>query len=313
MLLQDAPLFLDIAPGPEDGAAWWVSASDGLRLRIAAWGRDRPHGTVLIFPGRTEYVEKYGPAAQDFAARGFATISIDWRGQGLADRMLDDRRIGHVDLFQDYQKDVAMMLRAARALDLPKPYYLVAHSMGGCIGLRSVYEDLPVQSVVFSAPMWGIRIAPALRPAAWALALAMPKIGQGGRLAPTTVPEPYVIKAPFDDNKLTTDRPMHDMMFNQITTHTDLSLGGPSYVWLREALIECANLAAMPAPNLDCATYLGTNERIVHVPRIHERMEHWSNGKLHMVERGEHEVLMETPDIRNPIFDKIATQFRNAA
>ncbi len=71
-------------------------------------------GTVLLFPGRTEYIEKYGRAARDLYQRGFATLTVDWRGQGLADRMLEDARIGHVHYFTDYQKDVAAMI-AGRA------------------------------------------------------------------------------------------------------------------------------------------------------------------------------------------------------
>jgi uncharacterized membrane protein YbhN (UPF0104 family) len=38
-------------------------------------------------------------------------LTIDWRGQGLADRMLPDRRIGHVGKFSDYQTDLAAVLR----------------------------------------------------------------------------------------------------------------------------------------------------------------------------------------------------------
>lgn len=313
MTLSDAPLFTDVSPGPEDGAAYWAHASDGVRLRLAAWGRDGAKGTVLLFPGRTEYVEKYGPAATDLAARGYATLAIDWRGQGLADRFLDDPRIGHVCHFQDYQKDVAVLLKTARQLDLPKPYFLLAHSMGGCIGLRAVYEDLPVQAAVFSAPMWGIRISKPLRPAAWVLTRVMPALGHGGKLAPTTVPEPYILKAPFEDNMLTTDAEMHQMMFDQVTHHPDLRLGGPSYLWLGEAIEECNDLSLHPSPNLPCLTLLGSNERIVHVERIHKRMETWQDSALHMVAGAEHEVLMEGPETRKALFDSVAGHFAAAA
>lgn len=313
MAMTDAPLFTDVSPGPEDGAAWWMDAADGVRVRIAAWGRAASKGTVLLFPGRTEYVEKYGPAAADLAARGFATATIDWRGQGLADRLLDDPRVGHVDAFHDYQKDVAAMMKVVRALDLPKPYYLLAHSMGGCIGLRAVYEDLPVAAAAFSAPMWGIRIAPHLQPAAWVLTRMMPALGQGGRLAPTTVPEPYVLRAPFEDNMLTTDADMHEMMRDQVTSHPDLCLGGPSYVWLGQAIEECNDLAAQPSPKLPCKTFLGDNERIVHTGRIHDRMERWSGGDLKLINGAEHEVLMETSETRTSIFDDLATHFAQAA
>lgn len=309
MTVSDAPLFLDCRPGPEDGAAHWVAAPDGIGLRVATWGRDAEKGTVLIFPGRTEYVEKYGEVASQLLARGFASAAIDWRGQGLADRMLEDRRIGHVGDFSEYQLDVGAYLRAAQALDLPKPWYLLGHSMGGCIGLRALHQDLPVAAAAFSAPMWGIRIAPALQPVAWVLTRAMPAISLGSWIAPTTLPEPYVLAAPFEDNKLTTDPEMHQMMRDQVTAHPDLCLGGPSYDWLGAAISECAALAEMPSPQVPCVAFQGTNERIVHVPRIEERMAKWPGADLVALEDGEHEVLMERPATRTAIFDRLATHF----
>lgn len=309
MNLVSAPLFTDIHPGPDTGVAHWVDTSDGKRVRIAHWPAEGARGTVLLFPGRTEYIEKYGVTAAEFAKRGLAVITIDWRGQGLADRMLPDRRIGYVDVFSDYQKDVAAMMRAARGLQLPRPFFLLAHSMGGCIGLRAVMEGLSVQAAAFTAPMWGIRIAPHLRPIATVLSHLMPKIGQGHRLPMGTTLNPYVADAPFDDNMLTTDEEMYDMMRDQLIAHPDLSLGGPSYVWLREALAETKHLSLRAAPSLPCITFLGSNERIVHIGRIKERMENWKNGQLQMVQGAEHEILMETPALRDAAIDDIARLF----
>jgi lysophospholipase len=268
-------------------------------------------GTVLIFPGRTEYIEKYGEAAAEFAARGLATMAIDWRGQGLADRMLDDPLTGHIDHFPDYQKDVATMMRAARSLNLPRPFFLVAHSMGGCIGLRAVMEGLPVQAAAFTGPMWGIHIAPHMRLPAKLLSTWMPKFNQGHRLPVGTTSVPYPLEAPFADNMLTTDPAMYDMMRDQLNAHPELKLGGPSYIWLREALAETKHLAQRAAPSLTCTTFVGTNERIVDIPRIEARMETWKGGQLRMVEGGEHEVLLETPAIRTTIFDEMASLFLN--
>lgn len=309
MHLEPAPLFTDVHPGPEGGVAHWAETSDKKRIRIGHWPCAGARGTVLLLPGRTEYVEKYAPSAAELAARGLAAITIDWRGQGLAERLLPDGRVGHVDIFADYQKDLATMVRAARALSLPRPYFLLAHSMGACIGLRAVMEGLPVQAVAFTGPMWGISIAPHLRAAAWFLSRAMPRFGQGHRLPPTTKAEPYVLAEPFENNLLTTDREMFDMMRDQTKAHPELALGGPSYVWLREALEETNHLASRSAPNMPCLSYMGTNERIVQVARVEERMENWKGGRLEMVEGGEHEVLMETEHLRRPVFDGVAKLF----
>jgi lysophospholipase len=313
MTLAAAPLFTDVHPASLEGAAYWTTTSDGVRVRVGAFLPEDAKGTVLLFPGRTEYVEKYAPTASGLAKRDFATVVIDWRGQGLADRLLEDVRVGHVGYFTDYQRDVAAMMDVVRELDLPKPYYLLAHSMGGCIGLRSLHDGLDVAAAAFTGPMWGIRISPHLRPVAWALGRVMPAIGQGHRLPPGTVLDSYVLTATYDENMLTSDVEMYDMMRNQIQAHPELSLGGPSFVWLREALNETLALSRLPAPSVQCDTFLGTNERIVHVGRIRSRMDSWNNGTLHMVEGGEHEVLMEDTGTRCKILNTVATRFLDAA
>ena len=309
MDLTPAPLFTDVHPGPAGGAAHWAVTSDGKRIRVGHWPLDGARGTVLLFPGRTEYIEKYGQTASELAERGLATLAIDWRGQGLADRLLDDPLIGHVEAFSDYQKDVAAMMRAARELALPRPYFLLAHSMGGCIGLRAVMEGLGVQAAAFTGPMWGIYVKPQLRMMAVALSTIMPRVGRGHMMPPGTTKTPYVQSDPFEDNMLTTDRQMWDMMVDQLAAHPELALGGPSYQWLREAFTETRHLASRAAPSLPATTWLGTRERIVATPAIHTRMDSWKGGRLEMVEGAEHEVLMETDTIRRPALDAIAKQF----
>lgn len=313
MTLTAPPLFSDVSAASSGGTAYWAHAVDGVRIRLGVFNAENAKGTVLLFPGRTEYIEKYAPAAEDFARRGFASVVIDWRGQGLADRLLPDARIGHVDVFADYQKDVAAMVEAARELKMPEPYFLLGHSMGGCIGLRALYDGLDVVGAAFTGPMWGIRIAPHLRPVAWALGRVMPALGQGHRLPPTTVLDPYVLTAPYEDNLLTSDRDMFEMMRSQLHAHPELSLGGPSFRWLREALDETLALSKRPAPAVPADTFLGTNERIVHIGRIEARMRSWENGTLHLIDGGEHEVLMEGPAIRNTIFDTMADRFTQLA
>ena len=170
-----APFYRDVAGGPEQVEAQWLTAADGVRLRLAIWPEGEK-GTVLLFPGRTEYIEKYACTAADLKARGFAMLAVDWRGQGLADRALDDRKTGHVMHFVDYQMDVAAIMEALEARGLPRPYYLIGHSMGGAIGLRAAMDGLPVNAAVFTAPMWGIAMSGLLRPVAWSLSWTARKL-----------------------------------------------------------------------------------------------------------------------------------------
>ncbi|MEO0744937.1 MAG: alpha/beta hydrolase [Pseudomonadota bacterium] len=312
MTLQAAPLYTDIGASSAEGAAYWLTASDGVRIRIGVWGAQSSAGTVLLFCGRTEYVEKYAMIADELLQRGYATVVIDWRGQGLADRLLDNPNIGHVNDFADYQLDVAAVLDATRALSLPEPLYLLGHSMGGSIGLRALYEGLPVAAAAFSGPMWGIAMAPYLRPVAWGLGRAMPAAGLGNVIAPGTSQTHYVLASPFEDNTLTRDREMWTMMQDQLKAHPELALGGPSVTWLRKALDDTNALAARPSPDMPCITFMGDNERIVHVPRVHERMNNWPGSTLHIIENAEHEVMMEDAASRAWLFDTMAEAFAKA-
>lgn len=311
--MDAAPLFNDIAEGPADGRAIWVTAGDGVRIRVAVWGTEGARATVLLFPGRTEYAEKYGRAAADLAARGFATLAIDWRGQGLADRLHDDPLCGHVDSFDAYQRDVDAAVRAAGALGLPRPFHLLAHSMGGCIGLRALHRGLDVSSVVFTAPMWGIRMTPVVRPAAWMLCAASRPLGLDGRMTPGRGGEAYIVASSFDRNELTGDPEMFGYMRRQLAARPELAIGGPSLGWLHAALREMRALVRMPPPPVPALTYLGTRERIVCPEAIRTVKGAWASGCLREVEGARHEVMMEGAATRARFFDEAAEHFDRQA
>ena len=84
-------------PAPEDAVVGASRRRTASTLRYARWapppGRK---GTVCMFQGRAEFIEKYFETVRDLQARGFAVATLDWRGQGLSDRALADRRKGHV-------------------------------------------------------------------------------------------------------------------------------------------------------------------------------------------------------------------------
>ncbi len=249
--MLDAPLYTEIAQGPCGGKAYWLSAEDAVRLRVGHWAATpgtSTKGTVLIFPGRTEYIEKYGLIARELSDQGFHSLAIDWRGQGLADRPDQDRALGHVDDFAEYQLDVEAAVGLAKNLDLPKPWFLIGHSMGGCIGLRALHNGLPVDGAIFTAPMWGISMSPFLRPVAWSLSWALHMSPLKLMLTPGTKRQTYLALAPFEDNLLTTDPDMYHYMKGQAEAHPELTLGGPTTGWLYAALLETRALMATPRP-----------------------------------------------------------------
>ena len=66
---QPAPLNRLPGEAHSPGQAFFLRTEDGLRLRLGLWQPEgEATGTVLLFPGRTEYLEKYAPVAARLAA-----------------------------------------------------------------------------------------------------------------------------------------------------------------------------------------------------------------------------------------------------
>jgi lysophospholipase len=310
--LDPAPFHEGLADGPEGGAAFWLRADDGVRLRAAVWGRDRTNGTILIYPGRCEYAEKYGRTVKALVDRGYACAAIDWRGQGKADRLLPDPNVGHVGAFSDYQRDTAAYLGFAQELGLPEPFFLLGHSMGGCIGLRHLIDGSPFRAASFSAPMWGIAVAPKLRPVAMVVPPLARALGLGTFRTPSTSSASYLLDAPFEDNMLTTDREMWDYMTDQVREDPQFRLGGPSLQWFAEAVDETKALARAPLPTVPAHASVGSLERIVSSQAIETIMSNWSNGTFTRIDGAEHEILMEKEPLRAGFLDRTIATFEAA-
>lgn len=306
--MDTAPLFADLADGPEASACVWAIARDGVKIRVGGW-TEGAKGTVLIFNGRTEYIEKYGRVASDFAAAGFATATCDWRGQGLADRVATDRNLGHVKEFLDYQKDVAAFIEAVRELGFPEPFHLIGHSMGGAIGLRAVIEGLPVEKVVFSGPMFGIGAVKTLGPIAVMLLEGAHVFGMGLSYAPATNRKAYILKQSFDGNSLTNDADTYQWLQSHVLADSRLGLGGPSMNWLREAKREIDFLESIdqvPCPTL---AMVGTDDTIIVRDNVLSYTAKWTSGRAEMIEGARHEPMMETPAIRGIFMEKALAHF----
>jgi lysophospholipase len=267
-------------------------------LRRVIWGKAE-RGHVLLLPGRTEYIEKYGRMARDLAARGYAIVCIDWRGQGLSDHVGGRRDIGHVDDFAEYQADLAALLADPAVAALPGPRLLFAHSMGGCIALRALLDGLDVAAAVFSGPMWGIAVNRYLRPIGETLARAGSKIGQGQMRMPGTKAEAYVISDPFAENVLTTDLGYWQWMQNHAVAQPDLALGGPTLRWIDAAREEFTRFDTAEMPKTHILTILGGDEAVVDPEAIRRHMKRCKNGQLLEVEGARHEIWMERTELQD--------------
>ncbi|WP_373353879.1 alpha/beta fold hydrolase [Pseudoroseicyclus sp. CXY001] len=305
-----APFYADVADAPEGWTCHWMTAADGLKIRVASWRAEGERGTLLLMPGRTEYIEKYGNVVGDFLAMGLSVVVIDWRGQGIAERMHPNRDLGHVGRISDYQHDVRAMIAHVEAERLAKPLYILGHSMGGGIGFRALEERHDIAAAAFTAPMWGIQMAAALRPVAWGLSSIAGPLGFSALFAPTQKAQAYALRVAVEDNVLTTDRAQYERLTRQLVAHPDLALGGPSLHWLGQALREMKRIQSAPAPKVPSITFLGGDEAIVHPGDIAARVKSWPGAELVTYPGAMHELLIERQEVRSDILARLDGLFR---
>ncbi|MEJ0059187.1 MAG: alpha/beta hydrolase, partial [Terricaulis sp.] len=168
---------------PEGAEEHWLEGRGGVRLRaLTAPSTNGPaRGSIIVAPGRTEFIEKYFEVIRELQGRGFAVFCIDWRGQGLSGREVGNSLKGHFASFDDPVNDLATALRLL-AGKLPHPHIALAHSMGGAIVLRALQtRRVELEAAVFSAPMWGIA---GLGDLGKKYVAFMSSLGAGGNFAP---------------------------------------------------------------------------------------------------------------------------------
>lgn len=293
--METAPLYEDVADAPEGGRAYYVRAADGTRIRFALWGGGTK-GLAVVFPGRTECLEKYGRMASMLLARGFSVAIIDWRGQGLSDRLNNSTAVGHVDDFTDYQDDLNTVLSHPEVQALDGPRIMFAHSMGGCIGLQALLTGDAFAVAVFSAPMWGLNLPGPNKFLAPLLANVGVALGLGKKTLAGQPKGFYLTREPFAGNNLTHDQDYWDYMREQIIKYPALALGTPSFKWLKGALGAFKYFDTAEMPTIPCLMFVGGDESVVSPSAIRKLSPNFANGTLVEIDGARHEVWMETPD-----------------
>ncbi|MEM7269972.1 MAG: alpha/beta hydrolase [Pseudomonadota bacterium] len=303
--MEDAPFHNDLAHAPEGGKVVWLESA-GARIRAGLWRGDGD-ATILIFNGRTEYIEKYGHVITRLVGEGYTVATLDWRGQGLSDRLLPEVIKGHVEDFADYQSDVQALLDFMAEEGAPPIKAMICHSMGGCIGMRTLVDGrVKPEVAVFSAPMLGIEMPFLQRLGAVVVVFFARLLGLMDASAPAPhAKESYVSWEKFERNTLTGDREYWNWMVANLEAEPKFGLGAPTLRWLERAGGEMSALSAAPAPSLPITLLLGSHESIVSPKAIREFAARAPNAHVVDVPGGQHEGFMETPDRQKIVWEAV--------
>lgn len=236
-------------PVPEGVVTGSIKTRDGVTLRFARWhpppGRK---GTVCIFQGRTEFIEKYFETVRDLRARGFAVATLDWRGQGLSDRLLDDPRKGHVGDFSEYEMDVSTFMSEVVLPDCPPPFFAIGHSMGGTVMLRIARQGLRwFDRIVLSAPM--VKLAGSRGSALSRITCQVMRFaGLGTSYIPGGGPT-IAATGPYIGNPATSDPVRHARTKAVLEAAPELGIGSATVSWANAAYRAMAEFADPAFPS----------------------------------------------------------------
>lgn len=301
------------AAPPPGGMAEWVRGSGGLRLRTALWLPSQgvaaqPRGTVVLSPGRTEPIEKYYETIGNFLARGWAVLAHDWRGQGLSARLLPDRLKGHARAVEEFLDDYERVLDAWEAR-LPKPWIMVAHSMGATLNLLTLQSgEARFSGAVLSSPMLRIKTG---KRSMWSVNLAVKwnlRNGHGGEYILGDPDDPFAHT--FEEDALTSDERRYAQWREQLFACPHLAIGGPTWGWLAFALDAGKRVLkprALKAVRIPVAIVEAGDDRIVWKQTGKWAADRLPRGRYVEVPQGKHEILMETDPLRAVFFEEFDT------
>jgi len=283
-------------PAPEDYVSGTIRTPDGIDLRFARWapppGRK---GTVCVFTGRSEQIEKYFETVRDLRDRGFAVAVLDWRGQGHSQHQLNDARKGYVRRFSDYEIDVQTFVEQVVMPDCPPPYFALAHSMGGAVLLRVAHSSKRwFDRIVLSAPMIDLPGQRTSLPAR-ALLRTMRLLGMGGRYVPGGGGE-LTGAASFVNNPFTSDPVRFARNAAILDEDPTLGLASPTVAWADTAFRAMHDFRAVNYPKQIRQPLLmiaASHDTIVSTAAIEEFAYHLRGGSHLVIAGSRHEILQE--------------------
>ena len=148
----------------------------GLELYHRRWLRDdgEPRARVVITHGAGEHLARYEHVAERLAGAGYEVHAHDHRGHGRSEGRRAD--LGSMDAVVTDLRSVIALARAERP---EREVYLLAHSMGGCIGLEyALRHQEEIDGLILSSPIASLNAAsPLQRSLSKIVASVLPRLG----------------------------------------------------------------------------------------------------------------------------------------
>lgn len=279
-----------------------VQGSGGKPLYCVRYGADQPRGSVLIVHGFTENAYKYSEIIYSLLQNGFSVAAYDQRGHGRSwhDPAIKDLSLTHVQDFDEYVQDLSAVCDQVLK-DMPKPWMVFAHSMGGAVtGLFLERHPDTFTRAALSAPM----IAPNLhgfpRPIIEALCRGYNLLGQGKKRV--FVSRAYSGPEDFPTS-CATGKERFDWYDRAKQENENFHNNGPTYAWTLESAKVTQQLLAPGAPEkIACPVrlYTAENDHSVMPEEQKQFISRVPKGERVFVKQARHEIYRSADDVLFP-------------
>lgn len=292
-------------PMPEGAVSGMIKTPDGLDLRFARWKANKKPalGTVLLLHGRSEYIERTYETVDDLRNRGFEVISFDWRGQGASSRILEDKRRGYVDDFNDYTIDLEAIINQIALPDCKAPYYILAHSTGSLVSILSAPKiSNTIHRMVLAAPFLGLGRQPISAPLVKILAgtLCMFGLGEVYMAGGNSAGEAQM----FEGNIHTSDPDRFTRNKKFMKEFPELTIGGPTAAWVYAScrtMEEVNDIDFCKQIKIPTLLISAGNDVIVSNKSIESFGRKLRSGKTLTINGAKHEILQERDIFREQL------------
>lgn len=278
----------------------------GPRMRYALFATPSgaPRGTILVAPGRREFIEKkIAEMVPEFLERNFRLIIFEWRGQGLSDHVLDGamRQRNHITDFGIYLDDLCSFYESVVRQHQAGPLLALGHSMGAHLIMRWLAErqTTGVHAAICTAPMLAIgpRSAHATALGFGRIAVAL---GRGKSYGPGQ--HDYgPLEREFANNPLTHDRERFNIIQNYFDAFPDMATGGVTWEWLLAALRSMRDMRNGPCLGritLPVLAMTGGQDRVTPALELERYLPQLPQGKSIIIPNARHDLLNEVDTYR---------------
>jgi lysophospholipase len=290
----------------------WHSKDDWPIRRIdwlADGVGDHPRrGSILFLGGRGDHYEKYLETLDGYARQNWNVTAIDWRGQAMSGRILEDPGIGDIGDFSTWVDDLAIFYSQWRQQHIG-PHVVLAHSMGGHLAIRAVIERaIDPDALVLVAPMLSIHSGGLPLMMTRIVARLMVKLGRGHRAA-WKISEKPLSPLTSRSRMLTHDQARYDDEVAWWSIRPSLKLGPGSWRWVDRAVASIYKihrpglLESVAVPVFIAAT---TADQLVSTDQIIADAKRLPNAELLLFgKEAAHELLRETDAVRGRLLAAI--------